>query len=232
MKTPAAVTRAVSDNPRMPPGNDDRVSGFGVMGLPFRSGHVLALRRWTAASTGPGYTSIWHRDPEGRWTFYESTRRDLACTRYFGADVERGRVVPIDLEWQAPYRLHVSTWDGSVDWTLELRSTPMTAAMSILGSGIPLRAWRSRSVLRALGAVAGRVLKVGTVNLTGRTSNGQHFDANPLRVWNVSDSRATVEGTDLGPPGALDAQAHLADFYIPQRGIFSVGRVFVVPAPL
>jgi hypothetical protein len=230
MKTPAAFAQALEESPQLPPGDDERLAGFGVMGLPFRSGHVLALRRWTAASIGAGYASIWHRDPRGRWTFYESTRRDLACSRYFGADVERGLVVPIELEWQDPYRLHVSTGDGSVDWTLEMRSTPMTWAMSILGAGLPLAAWRARPVLVAMGAVAGRALKVGRVNLTGRTSNGQHFDANPLRIWDVANSHATVDGTDLGLPGALSEQAHMADFYIPQRGIFSVGCVFVTPA--
>jgi hypothetical protein len=29
--------------------------------------------------------------------------------------------------------------------------------------------------------------------------------------------------------GPLAEQAHLSDFYIPQRGIFAVGRVFVTP---
>jgi hypothetical protein len=61
------------------------------------------------------------------------------------------------------------------------------------------------------------------------TSNGQHFDANPLRVWYVTDSHAVVEGQDLGPIGALPEQARMADFYFPQRGIFAVGRVFVTP---
>jgi hypothetical protein len=39
-----------------------------------------------------------------------------------------------------------------------------------------------------------------------------------------------VEGENLGPTGPLAEQAHMADFYFPQRGIFAVGRVFVTPA--
>jgi len=31
--------------PSMPPGSAERFNGYGVMGLPFRSGHILALRR-------------------------------------------------------------------------------------------------------------------------------------------------------------------------------------------
>lgn len=61
------------------------------MGLPFRSGNVLGLRRWTASSVGDGFASIWHRDPKGRWTFYESTDPKVACTRWFGASVDRAR---------------------------------------------------------------------------------------------------------------------------------------------
>jgi len=80
-----------------------------------------------------------------------------------------------------------------------------------------------------MGQVAGWALGVGTVRLTGLTSNGQHFDANPLRIWYVTDSRAVVEGQELGPVGALSEQAHMADFYFPQRGIFAVGRVYVTP---
>jgi hypothetical protein len=101
--------------------------------------------------------------------------------------------------------------------------------MSAAGAALPMTAWRSAPVLRAMGAVAGRVLGVGKVQLTGATSNHQHFDANPLRIWYVTESRAVVEGEDLGPIGALDEQAHIADFYMPQRGIFAVGRVFISP---
>jgi hypothetical protein len=77
--------------------------------------------------------------------------------------------------------------------------------------------------------MAGRVLGVGKVQLTGTTSNQQRFDANPLRVWYVTASKAVVEGEDLGSIGPLVEQAHMADFYFPQRGMFAVGRVFISP---
>ena len=47
-------------------GEGDRFSGYAVIGLPFQSGHILALRRFPASTIGPGYTSVWHRDPSGR----------------------------------------------------------------------------------------------------------------------------------------------------------------------
>ena len=89
MKSPEQFAQAIEERPVLPPGDCERVSGYGVMGLLFASGHVLGLRRWTASSVGDRFTSIWHRDPTGRWTFYESVACEVACTRYFGADVER-----------------------------------------------------------------------------------------------------------------------------------------------
>jgi hypothetical protein len=47
----------------------------------------------------------------------------VACTRYFGADVDRVREGPIDLEWKAPDRLHVRTGDGGVEWEIEKGSS-------------------------------------------------------------------------------------------------------------
>jgi len=229
MRSPADAAQAVEDRPHLPPGDCERVSGYGVLGLPFASGHVLGLRRWTASSVGDSFTSIWHRDPSGRWTFYESVDCAIACTRYFGADVERVREGPIDLEWEASHQLRVRTTDGSVDWEVTMGATVATRMMSAIGSVMPVAAWRSGAVLNAMGAVAGRVLGVGRVQLTGTTSNRQHFDANPLRIWYVTSSRAVIDGEELGPIGPLVDQAHMADFYFPQRGMFAVGRVFISP---
>ena len=56
-------------------------------GVSFASGHVLALRCFPASSIGPGYTSLWHRDPDGRWTFYATVPPAQSCARYFGRDI-------------------------------------------------------------------------------------------------------------------------------------------------
>jgi hypothetical protein len=231
MKTSAQFAQRVEDRPVLPAGEGEWMSGYAVIGLPFASGHVLGLRRWTASSSGDQFTSIWHRSPAGRWTFFESSSCEVACTRYFGADVEVVREGAIDLEWTARNQLHISTVDGAVDWKIEMGSTPATWAMSIAGSALPMAAWRSGLVLKAMGAVANQVLGVGKVQLTGSTSNRQRFDANPLRIWYVTDSLAIVEAEDLGPIGPLEDQAHMADYYVPQRGIFAVGRVSISQMP-
>ncbi len=227
MREPQDLAREVEENPVLPSDACERVSGYGVMGLPFKSGHVLGLRRWTASSVGEAFTSIWHRDPEGRWTFYESATCEVACTRYFGADVQR--VCAIRLAWDGPRRLRIETEGGAVSWTVDIGSTVVTRMMSAIGGMMPDAAWRWQPILGAMGLVAGWSLGVGKVQLTGRTSHAQRFDANPKRIFYVTASQAVVEGMDLGPMGPLPTQARIADFYIPQRGIFAVGRVFVTP---
>lgn len=227
MRAPAHFARLAEEYPDLPLGDGECVSGYGVMGLPFTSGHVLGLRRWTASSVGEGFTSLWHRDPAGRWTFYETVDGESGCSRYFGAAVGRVEVIPIHIDWETPNRLHVRTADATVDWTVEAGSTLVTRVMSALGASIPPVVWRSPTVLTAMGAIAGRALRAGKLQLTGQTSNAQHFDANPRRIWYVTASRAVVEGVDLGPPGPLVQQARMADFYFPQRGVLAVGSVFV-----
>ena len=59
------------------------VKGWGVFGLPFDSGHVLALRVFPESCFGP-YHTVWHRDraAAGRSTStgHDSRRRALGTT--------------------------------------------------------------------------------------------------------------------------------------------------------
>jgi len=66
---PRSIIQGIEQDGSLPAGTGDRFAGYAVIGLPFASGHVLSLRRFPVSSVGPGYTSVWHRDPAGRWTF-------------------------------------------------------------------------------------------------------------------------------------------------------------------
>src|SRR5207248_6444394 len=51
MRQPAEYAEEIEREPTLPAGSGERFSGYGVMGLPFRSGHILGLtlmKRWTA----------------------------------------------------------------------------------------------------------------------------------------------------------------------------------------
>ena len=94
-----AVTRQKAD-PRLPDGPGERFTVHGIMGLAFAGGHYLALRYVVASSIGPGYRSVWHRDPAGRWSMFTTTAPELSCPRYFGSAVAQVERVPtIDVSW-------------------------------------------------------------------------------------------------------------------------------------
>jgi hypothetical protein len=231
MREPAVIVEELERHAELPPGPEERFFGYGVMGLPFQSGHVLGLRRFPASSIGPGYRSVWHRDPHGLWTFYQDQPAELACTRYFGAEVDEVRQGPIRIDWSGPRRFDVRAGDGDLEWMVELRSTPVTHLLNGIGSLLPARAWRSPSVLAVMSGVAATALRAGRVRLVGQTPNGQRFAANPLVMWVASASAATVAGTDLGEMGPAPEQARLGDFAIPQRGMFVIGRAFFSNGP-
>ncbi|HYS82129.1 MAG TPA: hypothetical protein VEM76_15575, partial [Anaeromyxobacteraceae bacterium] len=112
MISPRDLALGAEAAPRLPEGAGERFSGYGIMGLPFRSGHVLALRRFPASSIGPAYSSVWHRAPTGQWTFYQDVTPDLACPRYFGPALARTLQRPIDVKWMSPTRLSVRVDHG------------------------------------------------------------------------------------------------------------------------
>jgi hypothetical protein len=226
MRQPAEYAEEIEREPMLPAGSAERFSGYGVMGLPFRSGHILGLRCFSASSIGPGYRSVWHRGPSGRWTFYQDQPAELACTRYFGAAVDEVRECPIEIAWTGPRSFEVSAGGGELAWNLELESTPVTSTLNRVASLLPDRAWQSSPILAAMSRAAGLALRAGRVRLTGLTPNGQRFVANPLHIWVARESSACVQGSDLGAMGPAPEQAQLSDFAIPQRGVFVVGRAF------
>jgi hypothetical protein len=220
----AELAAAVDADAQVPTGPGDRFAGYGVMGLPFASGHVLAMRRFPASSVGPGYTSVWHRDPGGRWAFWQDQPPEVGCARYFSTAIAEARRTPIELAWTGPDTLDVAVPDAGLVWSSTLRATPVTRVLSAVGTRLPDPLWRSRPVLAGMGVMAGAALRAGRVGLTGRAPNGQRFVANPLQVWLVATATASLGGTDLGPPGPLPDQSSLGDFRIPQRGVFAIGR--------
>lgn len=221
--TPAAAAAATHEIP-LPDGDDERVVGFGVMGLPFANGHYLAFRDFPETSFSPAYKSVWHRTPDGVWTFYATTPGPQSCSRYFSSATDVDPVVcDIDSHWPTPWSLMISI-ASVLDWRVDITATPATRAMTAIGSRMPAAARRSRHLLRAMSPVVGPLLGLGRVQLTGNLPNGQEFRIAPRQVWAVTDSSAVVHGQDLGPVGPHPVQGNLADFRLPQRGICVVAQ--------
>jgi hypothetical protein len=203
-------------------GPDERFDGYGVMGLPFAGGHLLAFRAFPSTPFVTGYRSVWHRDPGGTWTMFVTAPAAESCPRYFDAALVASVAAPVAITWSGPSRVTVEI-DGLLTWTMTLATTAATALMSGAGGAMPSAAWRSRAVLAGMGRLAGPTLGVGRIRLAGRVPNGQRFLAAPRSVWRVAASAARLDGVDLGKPGPLTRQAHLADFQLPQRGLFMAG---------
>ena len=109
------------------------------MGLPFASGHYLAVRDMVASSVGPAYRAIWHRDPAGRWTIHTTGPAELTCPRYFGSVTATAHAPSIDVSWPDDHTLDVTLGD-ELSWRIELGATPATRVMTGMGGAAP-RSW-------------------------------------------------------------------------------------------
>lgn len=136
-KTPRDAAVAAQRNPVLWPGTDERFTGYGVMGLPFRSGHYLAMRHIPASSIGPEYRTVWHYAPDGTWTFITDRRPEHTCARYFApGDSALTLYADIASKWDGPHSLRVTVPD-MLDWRIELGSTPATVMMTALSHRLP-----------------------------------------------------------------------------------------------
>ena len=198
------------------------------MGLPFDSGHYLGLRDMVATSVGPAYRTVWHRDPQGRWTIFTNAEPEVSCPRYFSPAAEAVRVPRIDVSWRGDHSFDV-TIDDLLGWSVELGSSPATRMMTAMGGAMPDSAWDSTAVLASMGPMARTMLRSGRIRLHGLTPNGQRFKAAPVQIWRVAGASARLRDEGLGDLAPLDEQTGLGDFWLPQRGIFFVGRARFAP---
>jgi hypothetical protein len=210
-------------------GTEERFNGYGLMGMTFSSGHVLALRRFARTSLGSGYIAVWHRNPAGEWTIYTDVAPSLSCPRYFGEETRRVISAPIEIIWMGDNHFQVTIKAVEFSWDLILLQTRATAIMNFAAGMMPDWAWKKRIILKLMGKVAGPLMRIGKVNLSGYVPNGQYFIANPYKMWMVGESHASMEGEDFGFPGPLKSQPHYRDFRIPQRGVFALGRAYFEP---
>ena len=116
---PRALAELAEIDPQLPQGRGERFSGYGVMGQPFATGHILALRRFPISSLGYGYTAVWHRSPAGEWTFWSDVEPRASCARFFGNAIDRVVVAPIAVRWTSPHSLTVSVGNHDLDWGVD-----------------------------------------------------------------------------------------------------------------
>lgn len=199
------------------------VKGWGVFGLPFDSGHVLALRVFPENDFAP-YRTIWHRDPQGKWAIYvDGPRLHTACPRYYGAACEHTGFARISPSWTGPTSLRVTMDQPALDWTLTARSNWLLDALNAASAALPLATWRPRALLRARESLA-QAMGVGRLQLSGVMPSGHVGTLMPQQMFFVEDSRATLDGLDLGRPVHLRENPAIGGVPLPARGILAMGE--------
>jgi hypothetical protein len=228
----AGLAAAMEAERRIPAGAGERFTVYAALGVAFASGHVLAMRRVPASPIGGAYTSVWLRDPAGRWVVFSDRPPEEACPRYFGRALSQALVAPIVLRWSGPRRLELEVASARLTWTMDLEATRTTRVLNRVAALLPAGLWYRAWFLALMGRLAGRLLGTGRLGLAGRVPNGQRFLAVPKQVWMVARSQVRLDGRDLGPMQPLRAPIRLADFWIPGRGLFAMGETaFEVPVP-
>lgn len=200
------------------------VKGWGVFGLPFDSGHVLALRVFPENDFAP-YRTLWHRDPEERWSIYvDGPRLDTACPRYYGPACSAVGHAKIDLEWTGPASLRVTVDEPGLEWTLTARRTAALRVLNAISPRMPLGTWRSPLLLRAREQLAHHVLGMGDLRMSGTMPSGHHGILMPQRMYLVDEARAVLDGADLGHPTRMRPNPQIGQVPLPARGALAIGQ--------
>lgn len=185
------------------------VKGWGVFVLPSDSGHVLALRVFPENDSGP-YRTLWHRNPAGSWAIHvDGPRLDTACPRYYGVACDHTGFAQIDIAWTGAESLRVTMDSPPLEWTLTATETWALRVLNPMSAAMPVSTWRPRSLVRARELLA-RVLGMGDVRLSGVMPSGHVGTLMPQEMFFIEDSKAVLDGVDLGTP----AQASLT----PEQG--------------
>jgi len=174
------------------------VKGWAVFGLPFDSGHVLALRVMPESSIAP-YRSLYHRDPLGNWALYVDGPKVCACTRYYGAACSLTGHTRIQLEWTGPASLRVNMKHPPLDWTLTATSDRRLDLINAVNAVLPLSSWRSSLLLRVRERLA-KALGLGELELSGITPSGDVETLMPEQIYFIEESSAALDGVELGRP--------------------------------
>ena len=225
--SPRDAVAHLEARPHLPSGPGEHFTGYGVLGVTFKSGDTLALRRYAATSVGPPYTSVWHRTPEGHWTLYQDLEPDAGCGRYFSmaADVVRAGIRVV---WTGSDRFGIIVdAERTLTWKVVLASTAMTRAANCLASTLS-RSPDWPGVSGASAIVSGAMLRTGSVATSAITPNGFTLHTQIDRVWIVADSHVMLGGHSLGLPVlSRSARIRLGALDIPRHALFATVQAHV-----
>jgi len=222
-KTPGEVAALMERYPFVPSGPGHWLAGYGIIGVPFESGDVLALLRFVGSSIGPPYTAVWHRDRSGIWRVFADVEAPVSRPRFAVGGTVSQVPGPVSLRWSDPNTLHIGVPAAPLHWTVNMSNTRFTSALNQVLRNARPPVMYSRSALRVLELMGRLALRTGRLTLRGAAGSRDEFAIYPQQLWRVEATEATLDGRSLGDERPLATPASLGDFRIPQRGIFAAG---------
>lgn len=200
------------------------VRGWGVIGLPFDSGHVLALRVFPENDFSP-YRTLWHRKPDGEWSIYvDGACLETACPRYYAPACAYAGFAKINLEWTGPVSLRVTMRDPSLEWTFVATETTTLRVLNVISPRMPLWTWRSQLMVQTRELLANHVLGMGEIRMSGTMPSGHTGILMPQRMYFIDDATALLAGQDLGHPTTVSPNPRIGDVLLPARGVLAIGQ--------
>ncbi len=209
---------------RSPWAGHEHARGYGVLNLPFDSGHLLGLRVFPQNDFAP-YVSVWHRPPDGDWAIYvDGPSLEGACPRYWGPAAGETAHAAIDVEWTGPTDLRVTMDDPALDWTLSMGAPPGLRLLNAVEAVLPTRTWRVGGLRALRRAVARYYLGYGDIDLSFTAASGHDVVLLARRNYRIEASEATLAGRGLGEPAALEENPRIAGVALPKVPSFVFGQ--------
>ncbi len=122
-----------------------------------------------------------------------------------------------------PATLRITMDSPELEWTLTATSTRLLGFLNTMSAAMPLATWRRRSLIRARERLAS-ALGMGQLQLTGTMPSGHTGTLMPERMYFIDDSRATLDGADLGRPARLPGNPAIGGVTLPARGVLATGQ--------
>jgi hypothetical protein len=211
------------------PAGVERFAGYALLGLAFESGHVISVRRATASSVGPPFSSIWLRSPAGEWSVLTNVDPARSCPRYCGTLPITVGTDDIELKWSGPAEIGITARRARLHLAFRLSRTPATALLGTALRLVPSSVQRRRQTPLRLAAAAARLLGLGDIVLSGRTASSLAWRARPRAIWRVSAAAAVLEGRDLGSVVRLPRASPLGVLAgAGNGGLFAAGEIELV----
>lgn len=206
-----------------------RFRGYGIMAQPFDSGHVLALRVCPETDYGP-FRAVWHRSPEGAWSMYvDAPDPALFCPRFFHPILRDSGRARISVSWPGRHVLEIRMDEPELFWSVRLGTSALTRIANRVLPRLPLELYRKKPMLAAIGMLADKALRLGPMDLEGTFPAGQAVLVHPRRLFLVEETRANLDGLDLGRAAPAQGNPVTGSFRWPGRGVLAEGDIHVEP---